>query len=162
MAVNLLHYGLAALAGTAANVYFNPQHHNLQQHSPNAPVTSTSFSGSGGNAISNFLGNTMNTLGITPSQTMHSLPGFVQTGISNLLSGKGLLGTDRDLGMSQGDMFQNMGAFPGAGRIDPRLIRSDTNFGVSAANQIPLGSNGRVSRALGKPKMQQYLCCRRR
>tara|TARA_R100000388_G_C7191226_1_gene133623 strand:- start:18 stop:644 length:627 start_codon:yes stop_codon:yes gene_type:complete len=157
MAINALQYGLAALAGTAANVYFNPQHHNLQQHSPNAPVTSTSFSGTGGNAISNFLGTTMNTLGITPSQTMHSLPGFVQTGISNLMSGKGLLGTGMGMDMSQGDMFEGMTSFPSAGRVNPTSIRSDTNFGVSSANLVPIGRNGRVSRALSKPNVQQYI-----
>ena len=149
MAVNMLQLGLAALAGSAAQTYLA------------GPTTSggSQFQTFGQNQSlgSSLTGSAFNFLGISPPGQMTGIPGFIQTGLTNLVSGKGLLGTGMGMGMSQGDFFQSMNQFPDAGRVSSTPIRSDTNFGVSSANQIPLGSNGRVSRALAKPKMQQYL-----
>jgi hypothetical protein len=149
MAVNPLHYGIAALAGSAANTYLT------------GPTTAggTKFQTFGQNQSlgSSLTGSAMNFLGISPPGQMTGLPGMIQTGLTNLVSGKGLLGTGMNTGMSEGDFFQGMNQFPNVTRVSSTPIRSDTNFGVSAASQIPLGSNGRVSRALSKPQMQQYI-----
>ena len=53
--------------------------------------------------LATFLG-AMNFLGIPPGQ-MHNLPGFIQTGLTNLISGKGLLGTGMGLDMSRDRRF---------------------------------------------------------
>lgn len=149
MAVNMLQLGLAALAGSAAQTYLT------------GPTTSggSQFQTFGQNQGlgSSLAGSAFNFLGISPPGQMTGIAGVVQTGLTNLMSGKGLLGTDLGFDTSKGDFFQDMMQQPSAGRISSTPIRSDTTFGVSTANQIPLGSNGRVSRALGKPKMQQYL-----
>ena len=149
MAVNMLQLGLAALAGSAAQTYLT------------GPTTSggSKFQTFGQNQSlgSSLTGSAFNFLGISPPGQMTGIPGFIQTGLTNLVSGKGLLGTGMNTGMSEGDFFRGMNQFPSVGRISSTPIRSDTNFGVSTANQIPLGSNGRVSRALSKPQMQQYL-----
>ena len=143
--------GLAALAGTAAKTYLT------------GPTTSggSKFQTFGQNQSlgSSLTGGAMNFLGISPPGQMTGLPGFIQTGLTNLVSGKGLLGTGMGFktGTGQGDFFEGMQSLPNVGNISSSPIRTDTNFGVSAANQIPIGSNGRVSRALNKPQMQQYL-----
>jgi hypothetical protein len=70
---------------------------------------------------------------------------------------KGLnLGTGRSLA----DLITGFGKAPKAGRVNPDLIRSDTNFMNSQAQMIPVGGNGRVGGMLAQDAVQQYLARR--
>ena len=83
MAVNMLQLGLAALAGSAAQTYLT------------GPTTSggSKFQTFGKNQGlgSSLTGSAFNFLGISPPGQMTGLPGMIQTGLTNLVSGKGLL-----------------------------------------------------------------------
>ena len=159
----LLKYGLAAIGGSVANNYFNPSKSTL---------TASGYVYQGGKAPgSNLVSSVMTKFGITPfkgtslGQSAASaynkyVPGFVQQGLSNLASGKGLLGTGMgsDMGSDEFGMFAGMNRFPDAGSVQARSIRTDTNFGVSGmGSQIPLGSGNRINRALAKPEVQDFL-----
>ena len=167
----LLKYGLAAIGGSMANAYFNPSKSTLVSPKGTAATATYQFATSGGGVGSNLVGSVMNKLGITPFQGTSLgqsaasaynkyVPGFVQQGLSNLASGKGLLGTGMgsDMGSDEFGMFAGMNRFPDAGSVQARSIRTDTNFGVSGmGSQIPLGSGNRINRALAKPEVQNFL-----
>ena len=158
-----LKLGLAALGGSIANKYFNPSQSTMTQLKPTSTPT-YQFTTSGGGIGSNLVGSVMNKLGVTPFQGTKlgkNIPGFIQTGLSNLMSGKGLLGTDMgfDDPRDEYDMFYGFGkGLPDTGSIQARAIRSDTSFGVSGLGpQIPLGRSGRTQRALEKIQVQDVI-----
>ena len=106
----------------------------------------------------------MNKLGVTPFQGtslgqsyQKYVPSFIQTGVSNVLSGKGLLGTDLNLGASQGEMFRGMNRMPDAPvarQVSP--YRSGQDYSPSApVAQVPLG-RGRVGQALQDLKFKTF------
>lgn len=163
---NLLKIGLGAIAGSVANSYFNPSQSTKIMGAGKTGGPSYMFKTTGPSIGSNLVGSVMNTLGVTPFQGTSigksfaaNVPGFIQTGASNLLSGKGLLGTGKgDAASDEFGMFAGMDRFPDAGSVQARSIRTDTNFGVSAVgNQVPLGRSGRVNSALSRPEVQDFL-----
>jgi len=158
-----LKLGLAALGGTVANKYFNPSQATTARVGTGTPVI-TGFTTTGGGIGSNLVGSVMNKIGIKPfgaTKLGQNVPGFIQTGLSNLMSGKGLLGTDMgfDDPRDEYDMFHGFGkGLPDIGSIQARGVRSDTNFGVSSLGaQIPLGRSGRTQRALEKMQVQDVI-----
>lgn len=164
MAINALTYGAAALAGSVVNSYFNPSKSVMTQLKPTSTPT-YQFKTSGGGIGSNLIGSVMNKLGVTPFQGtslgqsyQKYVPSFIQTGVSNVLSGKGLLGTDLNLGASQGEMFRGMNRMPDAPvarQVSP--YRSGQDYSPSApVAQVPLG-RGRVGQALQRPQIQNFL-----